>query len=162
MDTQARTLLTQNGSFAHIFRMDNLVYFVSTNYCDLIGSILKLPGVPKVFKKLERDSEQISRLYKSLENHQELYIEDCSGLHKSDCLFLASSFTQLTIFNNNFNELRRLSFDCGRGEFNDELLCQIAENVPKSLETIKIGMNHDNPWIFSADSLRNFFEGWCR
>ena len=39
----------------------------------------------------------------------------------------------------------------------------MAENVPESLETIEIGMDYDNPcpWIFSADSLRKFFEGWC-
>ncbi|CAG8638787.1 617_t:CDS:2, partial [Diversispora eburnea] len=44
----------------------------------------------------------------------------------------------------------------------NELLSQMAENVPKSLETIEIRMDYDNPWIFSADSLRKFFEGWCK
>ena len=32
----------------------------------------------------------------------------------------------------------------------------MAENIPESLETIEIRMG-----IFNADSLRNFFEGWC-
>ncbi|CAG8502550.1 8227_t:CDS:1 [Diversispora eburnea] len=151
---------------------------------------------------------------------QELYIEDCFGLHKSDSLFFAS-FPQLSsfhfrhkynkypqefiikifeiantklrkiylnsyttdtflailyyctniiklslhisclehviaIFNNNFNELRRFSFDCEERINADELFCQMAENVPKSLETIEIRIG-----IFSANSLRKFFEGWC-
>ncbi|CAG8610485.1 11433_t:CDS:1, partial [Diversispora eburnea] len=154
-----------------------------------------------------------------------LYIEDCYGLHETDCLFFAPSFTQLSsfhfrhkyndypqefimkifesantkirkiylnsyttdtflailnyctniskltlhnlrpehviaIFNNNFNELRRFSFHCKEGINADELLCQMAENVPKPLETIIFIMDDDNPWIFSANSLRKFFEGW--
>ncbi|CAG8586004.1 7942_t:CDS:1 [Diversispora eburnea] len=36
----------------------------------------------------------------------------------------------------------------------------MAENVPKPLETIIFIMDYDNPWIFSANSLRKFFEGW--
>ncbi|CAG8439147.1 4382_t:CDS:1 [Diversispora eburnea] len=159
---------------------------------------------------------------------QELYIEDCYGLCDSDCLSLASSFTQLSsfhymhscdrsdrypqdfiikiletvntnlknlcldlfpsitfdvfsamlnyctkitnltlyqlsleqliaIFNNNFNELRRFSFDCRIDT--DELLCQMAKNIPESLETIEIKM-YDS-WRFSADDLREIFEGWC-
>ncbi|CAG8555820.1 8189_t:CDS:1 [Diversispora eburnea] len=154
---------------------------------------------------------------------QNLYIENCFGLHESDNLFFASSFPQLSsfhfrhihdrfpqdfiikifetsntklrdvylnslttdtflailnyctnitkltlhdlrpehviaIFNNNFNELRRFSFDCGGEGFDaNELLCQMAKNVPESLETIEIRMG-----IFSADSLRKFLEGWCR
>ncbi|CAG8609204.1 7656_t:CDS:1, partial [Diversispora eburnea] len=161
----------------------------------------------------------------------ELYIEDCRGLHESDCLFFASSFTQLSsfrfrytfdgypqsrefiikiletaninlrnirldlypaisfdifsailnyctnvtklslcnlspkqiieIFNNNFKELRRFSFDFGDKLFDpNEILCQMAENIPKSIEIIKIKMDYD-PWMFSAESLRKFFEGWC-
>ncbi|CAG8524894.1 10589_t:CDS:1 [Diversispora eburnea] len=291
------------------------------NYSDLIGSILKLPGAPEVFKKLESftstiENDDICPLYESLisicdnilnmdlslnsysqvqllpklisvqkrlenlsiagksyldcnslfraiisqketlkslrlysvnlnrveENSspidqfislQELYIVECSGLHKSGCLFLASSFTQLSsfhyfhsedvaqkypqefiikiietsntnlrniyldlyptitfdtnwailnhctkiteltllnlrpeqviaIFNNNFDELRRFSFGCGIEMFHaDGLFCQMAENVPESLETIEIIMGYENPWIFSASSLRKFFEGWC-
>ncbi|CAG8506248.1 8783_t:CDS:1 [Diversispora eburnea] len=163
---------------------------------------------------------------------QELSIIDCSGFHKSNCLFLASSLTQLSrfkflhslseaqeypqefiikiletantnlkniclilhsviifdafsailnyctkinelslqnlipeqvieIFNNNFNDLRRFSFNCGKIFDADELLCQMAENVPKSLETIVFMMMYKDPWIFSANSLRKFFEGWC-
>ncbi|CAG8497269.1 11184_t:CDS:1 [Diversispora eburnea] len=61
----------------------------------------------------------------------------------------------IAIFNNNFNELRRFSFDYNGLDAN-ELLCQMAESVPKSLETIEIRMG-----IFNADSLRKFFEGWC-
>ncbi|CAG8482908.1 1065_t:CDS:2 [Diversispora eburnea] len=160
---------------------------------------------------------------------QELYIEDCYGLNNSDCLSLASSFTQLSsfhyfdsnwcpqefiikifetansnlrniylelypeitfdsfsailnyctkitkltlpnlrpeqviaIFNNNFNELRRFSFGIEKGLDANKLLCQMAKNVPESLETIEIQtkMNYD-PWIISASSLRNLFEGWC-
>ncbi|CAG8548260.1 2300_t:CDS:2 [Diversispora eburnea] len=156
---------------------------------------------------------------------QELYIENCSGLYKLDCLFFASLFTQLSsfrlrntfdafprdfiikifetanvnlknicldlcqripsdvvsailnyckkitelvlcnlsseqvivIFNNNFNDLRRFSFDCVKGLNANKLLCQMGESVPESLETVEIRMG-----IFSADSLRKFFEGWCR
>ncbi|CAG8548239.1 2299_t:CDS:1 [Diversispora eburnea] len=158
---------------------------------------------------------------------QELYIENCHELCKSDCLSFASSFTQLSsfhyfhsrilfneytqnfiikiletantnlkdicldlcltipseilsailnyctkiakltlhnlspeqviaIFNNNFQELRRFSFGHGMGLDANKLLCQISKNVPESLETIEIRMG-----IFSADSLRKFFEGWC-
>ncbi|CAG8558550.1 11552_t:CDS:2 [Diversispora eburnea] len=68
----------------------------------------------------------------------------------------------IAIFNNNFNELRKFSFDCGEVGFDaNELLCQMAENVPKSLEIIKIRMVYKDPWIFSSDSLRKLFEGWC-
>ncbi|CAG8534234.1 6904_t:CDS:2 [Diversispora eburnea] len=161
---------------------------------------------------------------------QELYIEDCHGLYKSECLSWASSFPQLSsihfnfryesdipqkfiikilqtanknlrniglnlyspitfdifsailnyctkitklslqnlnpehviaIFNNSFNELRSFSFDCGWEEFDaNELLCQMAENVPESLKTIIIKMGYHDPWTFSADNLRKFFEGW--
>ncbi|CAG8434180.1 6694_t:CDS:2 [Diversispora eburnea] len=72
---------------------------------------------------------------------QELYIKDCHELQESDLI---------EIFNNNFNELRRFSFDCGKSLDADELLRQIAENVPESLETIMIKMYYYNPWIFSA------------
>ncbi|CAG8548217.1 2298_t:CDS:2 [Diversispora eburnea] len=118
---------------------------------------------------------------------QEFYVEDC---YRLDCLSFASLFTQLIsfhltnfynnnlnyctniteltlpdlslkqvieIFKNNFNELRRFSFSYGAETGADKLLCQLAESVPESLETIEIRMG-----IFSADSLRYFFEGWCR
>ncbi|CAG8498141.1 10674_t:CDS:2 [Diversispora eburnea] len=180
-----------------------------------------------IFHHFERKSSPIGR-FTSL---QELYIEDCHGLHKWNCLSLAAAFTQLSsfhfiytykgypqkfivkiletanenlrnirlslydtipfdifsailnyctniteltllnlsseqviaIFNNNFNELRNFSFDCGMERIDaDKLLCQMAKNVPESLETIEIRMNYYNPWIFSADDLRKFFEGWCR
>ncbi|CAG8434182.1 6695_t:CDS:2 [Diversispora eburnea] len=108
-----------------------------------------------------------------------LYIKNCTGLHESGILLFASSFTQLTIlnyhtkvteltlhnlipeqaiaiFNNNFNELRNFSFNYGRERFSaNELLCQMAENVPESLETIEIRMGR-----FTADSLRKYAEGW--
>ncbi|CAG8805367.1 4276_t:CDS:1, partial [Dentiscutata erythropus] len=58
--------------------------------------------------------------------------------------------------NNNFNELRRFSFRFGKGLGSNKLLCLMAENVPESLEIIEIRIG-----IFSADSLRKFFEGWC-
>ncbi|CAG8548764.1 9786_t:CDS:2 [Diversispora eburnea] len=157
---------------------------------------------------------------------QKLYIANCTGLDNSNCLSLASSFTQLSnfhcyhslynsisypqefiikiletananlkhiflnlylpipsdiftailnsctmvtkltlhdisieqviaIFNNNFNELTRFSFDYNGLDAN-KLLCQMAESVPVSLETLVIRMG-----IFNADSLRKFFEGWC-
>ncbi|CAG8458227.1 8690_t:CDS:1 [Diversispora eburnea] len=63
----------------------------------------------------------------------------------------------IAIFNNNFNELRSFSFIYGKESDANKLLCQIAESVPESLETIEIKMG-----MFSADSLRKFFEGWCR
>ncbi|CAG8502508.1 8225_t:CDS:1 [Diversispora eburnea] len=395
MDTQARTLLTQNGfdlsssppqvtfdypSFVHKFVINHLVYFISIyspliipqqitgsdqdnnnnenyyeividksrilfceickliinrcefldcfklvgvnlcyekyylSYSDSIGSILKLPGAPNVFKKLESftsmvgKNEPIHLLYESLalicdnilnmnlefksysqmqlfaklinaqkrlENlsivarsnldfnsflwaiigqkeslrslylklvsfyHfevksspigqfislQDFYIEDCSGLYRSGSLFFASSLTQLSSFhfrqkcreypqefikkiieaaninlknirldlisaipydifsailkycskiteltlhilcseqvililNNNFNELRKFSFGCGKRFDIDKLLCQMVENVPESIETIEIKMG-----IFSSDSLKNFFKEWCR
>ncbi|CAG8524914.1 10590_t:CDS:2 [Diversispora eburnea] len=120
-----------------------------------------------------------SSLIEQFTSLQEFQIDDCSGLHKSDCLSLASSFTQLTvfhsfhseyvaqnpeqiieIFNNNFNELRLFSFDCKIEDFEaDELLCQMAENVPKSFETIEISMDYDDPWIFSEEnSLKDVIE----
>ncbi|CAG8452147.1 8168_t:CDS:2 [Diversispora eburnea] len=62
----------------------------------------------------------------------------------------------IAIFNNNFNELRRFSFNYREGFDANKLLCQMAKNVPESLETIEIKID-----IFSAYSLRKFFEGWC-
>ncbi|CAG8502528.1 8226_t:CDS:2 [Diversispora eburnea] len=67
-----------------------------------------------------------------------------------------SSEQVIAVFNNNFNELRIFSSDCGKESDANELLCKMAENVPESLETIEIRMRS-----FSSDSLRNFFEGWC-
>ncbi|CAG8458287.1 8693_t:CDS:2 [Diversispora eburnea] len=306
MDTQARTLLTQNGfdlslsppqttfdypSFTRRFRIDNLAYYVfysqkiigSDNditksrilfreickliinrctfldsfkitevhgyFCkkflnsDLIGTIIKLPGASKVFKKLETfvsvacDDELTRPLYESFalicdnilnmdlkfnssrvqlleklisvqkrleslsiigngsinynslllniisqketlkslrlksvnfynfeeklspigqfSSLQELYIENCYGLCKSDCLFFASSFTQLSSFHLS-NLFYEFSFGCGKELDANILLCQMAESVPESLVTIEIKMG-----TFSADSLRKFFEGWC-
>ncbi|CAG8577671.1 8182_t:CDS:2, partial [Diversispora eburnea] len=75
---------------------------------------------------------------------------------------LQELYIENLMFNNNFNGLRRFSFDCGREGFDaNKLLCQMAENIPESLETIKIRMVYRDPWIFSASSLRKFFEGWC-
>ncbi|RHZ88787.1 hypothetical protein Glove_21g284 [Diversispora epigaea] len=48
---------------------------------------------------------------------QELHIGSCCGLDKSDSLFFASSFAQLS----------REGFDA------NELLCQMVENIPESL-----------------------------
>ncbi|CAG8492473.1 139_t:CDS:10 [Diversispora eburnea] len=59
---------------------------------------------------------------------QDLYIKDCYGLHESGSLILTSPEQGITIFNNNFNELRRFSFDCGKGLDANELLCTISEN----------------------------------
>ncbi|CAG8548752.1 9785_t:CDS:1 [Diversispora eburnea] len=307
-------LIINSCSFLDSFKLARVPekfspYFL--NYSDLIGSILKLPGAPKVFKKLKSLSsiirdERIRPLYESLalisdnilnmdlssnsqakslaeliiaqkrlenlsivayryESHdllfwaiisqketlkslclksvnfyyfkgkspigqfislQKLNIENCHGLCRlgSDSLFFASSFNQLSsfrfidkfgryhqefvikileaantnlknlfldlysaitldtfsailnyctkitnltldnlnleqiiaIFNNNFNELRSFSFNCEIGLDANKLLCQMAKNVPESLETIEIRMGR-----FTADSLRIFFEGWC-
>ncbi|CAG8568816.1 6498_t:CDS:2 [Diversispora eburnea] len=63
----------------------------------------------------------------------------------------------IAIFNNNFNELRRLSFDCGwNWLIADELLLQMAKNIPESLETIEISRCD-----FISDNIRNFYKGWC-
>ncbi|CAG8559781.1 8980_t:CDS:1 [Diversispora eburnea] len=69
----------------------------------------------------------------------------------------------IAILNNNFNELRIFSFSfIFGGEFDaDLLLCQMAEYVPESLETIEFIIYNHTSWIFSANSLRKFFEGWC-
>ncbi|CAG8513405.1 1732_t:CDS:1 [Diversispora eburnea] len=176
------------------------------------------------FYQFERKSAPIGQFI----SLQELHIVNCYGLRSSNCLFLASSFTQLssfhyfysrysddahhqefiikiletananlknicldlysaitikifsailnyctkiteltlynlsleqviTIFNNNFNELKIFSFGYREEEIDaNELLYKMGKNVPESLETIKIRMG-----IFSADSLRKFFEGWC-
>ncbi|CAG8536950.1 2841_t:CDS:1 [Diversispora eburnea] len=302
-------LIMNRCSFLDYFELASVPEKFSINYSDSINSIFKLPGAPKVFKKLESfifeyyegsfnelceplklicdnilnmdlklsSQDQVQPLarfinvQKRLENlsivtnyldcHlllwgiisqketlkslrlesvglnwkssigqfislQELYIRNC-GLHKSESLSFASSFTQLssfhyfhssnpykysqefvikvletantnlknicldlhptitfdtfsailnyctkitkltlyglspeqaiTIFNNDFNELRRFSFDCRGEEFDaNNLLCRMAKNVSESLENIEIRMG-----IFSADSLRKFFEGWC-
>ncbi|CAG8501278.1 3239_t:CDS:2 [Diversispora eburnea] len=116
---------------------------------------------------------------------RELYMKNCFELCNSNGLSLALSFTQLNlcpfsailnyckkitdltlinlspeqviaIFNNNFNELRRLSFCCRKRFDANKLLCQMAKNIPESLETIEIRMG-----IFSVSSLRKFFERWC-
>ncbi|CAG8527299.1 9743_t:CDS:10 [Diversispora eburnea] len=54
-------------------------------------------------------------------------------------------------------ELRRFSFE---GFDANQLLSQMAGNVPESLETIKIRMVYKDIWIFSTSSLRKFFEGF--
>ncbi|CAG8510212.1 8169_t:CDS:2 [Diversispora eburnea] len=47
----------------------------------------------------------------------------------------------IVIFDNNFNELRRFSFDNRNKIFDDnKILCKMAENVPESLETIEMIM----------------------
>ncbi|CAG8595038.1 11534_t:CDS:2 [Diversispora eburnea] len=94
---------------------------------------------------------------------QELYIEHsilkyCTKINELT-LHILSLEQVIAIFNNNFNELRRFSFYCmGEGFDANKLLCQMAENVPKSLETIEIRIDYDNPWIFSPSSLRKYFE----
>ncbi|CAG8492435.1 137_t:CDS:1 [Diversispora eburnea] len=180
-------LIITRCSFLNYFKLARVSVNYSSNYSDSINSFLKLPGAPKVFKKLESftstigNEHPIGPLYESLilicdnilnmdlflgseartklstklisvqkrlENlslsannylnfnsllwaiisqketlkslHlkfisfknfegkssqigqftslQELYIKDCYELHKSECLFLASSFTQLSSF----------------------------------------------------------------
>ncbi|CAG8459899.1 11414_t:CDS:2 [Diversispora eburnea] len=217
-------------------RLENITIYASNLDCNsLLWAIISQKETLKSlylmsanFSHFKEKSSPIGQ-FTSL---QKLYIENCDGLDNSDCLFLASSFTQLNsfhyfhtrnqfngyaqefiikiletastnlrniclvlhrkitfgkfstimnyctkivelalynlnpeqviaIFNNNFNELRKFSFGCGGDGFDaNELLCKMAENIPKSLETIKIIMFYENQWIFSADSLRKFFEGW--
>ncbi|RHZ44935.1 hypothetical protein Glove_707g35 [Diversispora epigaea] len=182
---------------------------------DLIGSILKLPGALKVFKKLKsftwriEEDDEICPLYESLalicdnilnmdlslnsysqvqlltklisvqkrlenlsivyekrfeilsivdddNDDKKLYIEYCRGLYNSDILYSINPEQVMAISNNNFNELRSFSFYCEEEIDANELLCQMAENASESIETIEIRMG-----IFSADSLKKFFEGWC-
>ncbi|CAG8492418.1 136_t:CDS:2 [Diversispora eburnea] len=158
MDVQARTLLIQNGydlsSSPPQATFDYSLLRSLTLICDNTLNMDLYWGSNHDFLSYHWST---IRQFISL---QEIYIEGCYGWHKSDCLPLASSFTQLTIFNN-FKELRRFSFDCGgRGFDANELLCQMAENLSESFETIEIRMNYYDPWIFSAEEY--FFEGWCR
>ncbi|CAG8498182.1 10676_t:CDS:1 [Diversispora eburnea] len=222
-------------------RLENLSIF--TNYSLDCNSLLwAIISQKETLKGLRLYSVNFCQLKRKLSpigqfiSLQELYFDNCVGLRNSNCLFLASSFTQLSsfhyfhsrysndvhpqefiikifetaganlknifldshsshstiafdtfsailnyctkitkltlhnlsseqviaIFNNNFNELRRFSFDCGEKRFDaNELLYKMGENVPESLESMEIRMNYYNPWIFSADYLRKFFEGWC-
>ncbi|CAG8446910.1 11156_t:CDS:2 [Diversispora eburnea] len=132
------------------------------NRSELIGSILKLPGAPKVFEKLES--------FTSLEN---LSI-DVTGILHCDSLFwaisnqketlknylsLASPFTQLDSFHyshmvllNYCTKITELTLHDLKGFDASELLCQMAENVPESLETIEIRMgisSADRPQLFA-------------
>ncbi|CAG8578864.1 10864_t:CDS:2, partial [Diversispora eburnea] len=134
---------------------------------------------------------------------QELYIDDCYGLDNFQCLSLASSFTQLTIFhyihshknyaqsfiikilemaNTNLRNIylklqtiiskdilsaifnfstkviKLTLYNLRKNYYADKLLKQMARNLPHSLETIMIKIDHKDPWEFSADSLRKLFE----
>ncbi|CAG8577662.1 8181_t:CDS:2 [Diversispora eburnea] len=138
---------------------------------------------PKVFKKLESftsmtedDDEPIRPLYESLtlicdnilnmdlslDTHSQMQLLANLSVSKNGKLPQIGQFISLQelyienlMFNNNFNGLRRFSFDCGREGFDaNKLLCQMAENIPESLETIKIRMVYRDPWIFSARDLR--------
>ncbi|CAG8502572.1 8228_t:CDS:2, partial [Diversispora eburnea] len=168
MDIQVRTLLTQNGfnlslslppatfdypSFTHKFTITNLIAEVPenfeksfSNYSSSICSILKLFGVPKVFKKLEGSKM-------------------CFGLLGLDCLTFASSFTQLSRFYYFYlkyagscpQEFIVKILETANTNLKDihldlkeidaiKLLCKMAKNILESLETVKIGMEK-----FTAD-----------
>ncbi|CAG8458265.1 8692_t:CDS:2 [Diversispora eburnea] len=60
------------------------------------------------------------------------------------------------IFSAVLNMVKRFSFGNEKESGENNSLCQMAENMPNSLETVEIIM-----CMFSADSLRKFFEGWC-
>ncbi|CAG8644630.1 8340_t:CDS:2, partial [Diversispora eburnea] len=208
-------------------RLENLS-IVSNFHLDC-NSLLWVIGQKETLKSLRLNSVNFSHFkgrsspigqFISL---QELYINNCYGLHKPNSFFFASSFTQLSNFHFhthneyewpqkfiikiletantslrnicldlypqigfntfsailnyctniteltlknlspdqvieifiNFGELRRFSFCCEKGLDANKLLCLMVSNVPKSLETIEIRIG-----IFSADSLRKFFQGW--
>ncbi|CAG8575012.1 7573_t:CDS:2 [Diversispora eburnea] len=188
MDTQARTLLTRNGfdlsssppqatfdypSFTHKLRINNLAYFNSEyfdssqvpenyshdlNYNDLIGSIIKLPGVSKSESQVQLLEKLISVQNLSIignvdfyhfeeksspigqfTSFKKLYIEYCL-LYKSDSLFFASSITQLRDFH--------LAMEKGLDA--NYLLCK----WPK-VYRFRMGM-------FRSESLRKIFEVWIR
>ncbi|CAG8495559.1 2595_t:CDS:2 [Diversispora eburnea] len=126
MNTQARTLLIQNGidlsssppqatldypSFTRKFAINNLCpktirkSIVSSHQnfdCDsLFWAIINQKETLKSLRLrfvnlnfVEKNSSPIGQFI----SLQELSIIEDSELHKSDCLFLASSFTQLIVF----------------------------------------------------------------
>ncbi|CAG8580570.1 4253_t:CDS:2 [Diversispora eburnea] len=168
MDTQTRTSLIENGfdlSSSQII-VENLCH-----YSDLIGSILKLPGSFHYFhSKYKLDDYPQEFIIKILETANKnlknicldlcpiitfdifsAILNYCTKITKLSLYYLSPEQV-IAIFNNNSNE----------GFNANELLSRMAENVPKSLETIEIRMDYDNPWKFSADSLENFFGRWCK
>ncbi|CAG8537496.1 7841_t:CDS:2 [Diversispora eburnea] len=64
---------------------------------------------------------------------QELYIEDCSGFHKSDYLFLASSFTQLSNF-------RYIHSESAVQEYSQEFIIKILETANINLKNIYLDL----------------------
>ncbi|RHZ73726.1 hypothetical protein Glove_229g102 [Diversispora epigaea] len=131
---EEHTKKKEKASNEEIFEIESLV-----NNCDsFLWAIIGQKKHSLISANFYNFKEKLSRIgqFTSL---QELYIENCYGLNKSDCLLLDPSFTQLssfhcliTIFNN--NELRRFSFNCGEGFDADELLRQIVENIPESFK----------------------------
>ncbi|CAG8596467.1 3534_t:CDS:2 [Diversispora eburnea] len=108
-----------------------------------ICSLLKLPDASKVFKKLET-------IFLEMTNYELL-----GPLCESLALIYSNSILWAIV--NQKETLKSLalnSVDFRLGS--NKLLCLMAENVPESLEIIEIRIG-----IFSADSLRKFFEGWC-
>ncbi|RHZ85811.1 hypothetical protein Glove_60g108 [Diversispora epigaea] len=139
-----------------------LLKFMNTILC--LEKVLLQPSSSEyLVKYLQRVYKILVALTKYIKNSEageikEHFIESFDIF--SAILNYCTKITELTLLN--LSPEQKISFDCGREIFDaDELLCQMAENVPDSLETIKIGMDYYNPWIFSADSLRKFFERWC-
>ncbi|RHZ49423.1 hypothetical protein Glove_521g24 [Diversispora epigaea] len=73
-----------------------------------------------------------------------------------ETMILKTTQFKKAIMNDSPNKI--LKFCRWEGFDANELLCQIVVNVPESLETMKIRMDYKDLWIFSADSLRKFFE----
>ncbi|CAG8607243.1 8333_t:CDS:2, partial [Diversispora eburnea] len=131
MDTQARTLLTRNGfdlssspsqatfdypSFTHKFIINNFINFISIysqqiiveNFChysDLMGSILELPGAPKVFKNLKNFTSMIGNDYQIFPLYESLKLI-CDNILDMD-LFLYS-YSQLQLFSKLISVQKRL------------------------------------------------------
>ncbi|CAG8568760.1 10151_t:CDS:2 [Diversispora eburnea] len=142
MDNQARTLLTQNGFDLSLSpRLKPLLI--------IHHSLINLELITWLIRFSNNLLEKLSTIgqFNSL---KELYMEDFEELYNSNCLIFASYYSiKLTLlnlsleqiiatFNNNFNELRQFSFIYEKELDANELLCQMAKNIPESLETIWI------------------------
>jgi hypothetical protein len=88
----------------------------------------------------------------------EAIIFDCPKL---EILKLSSSLDRKSILNifSSCNHLKEFSFKGDYGGYNEnDLLIQMSENVPLTLEILEIQMRLQHPWIFSADSLKIFLK----
>ncbi|RHZ59705.1 hypothetical protein Glove_362g85 [Diversispora epigaea] len=136
-----------------LFQSDILFFASSFTQLSSFHFRHMLPGYPqefiiKIFKTANIKLRKID-LFPCTTDTFSAILNYCTKITKLSLLDLSPEQV-IAIFNNNFNELKRFSFSCEKGLDANKLLCQMAENVPKSLETIE-----------TADSLRKFFEGWC-